>query len=69
MSGIIDDAGRQWEHCNVCTRFVLINNLGYLPPNKAHKHGQDICISCVNELPQKDIKRVIPAANWKKQLK
>ena len=63
MAGVLDEHG-QWEHCNVCGDFVLIQNLGYNPPSDAHPHGQDICMACTNKLPQDDMVKVIPAESW-----
>ena len=65
MSGIIDEKGVQWEHCNQCGRLVRLSNLGYLPPNKVHKHGLDLCIDCVNGLSQSMLRKVQPAIEWK----
>ena len=64
MSGVIDEKGRQWEHCNICGKLVLMNSLGYEKPSKEFKHGRDVCIDCVNKLTQRQIRRVEPAASW-----
>jgi hypothetical protein len=64
MSGVIDERGVQWEHCNVCTQFKRIESLGYLPPNTTHPHGADICVDCANKLPQELLDSVVPAASW-----
>lgn len=67
MSGIIDNNGIQWEHCNVCGASTELSNLGYLPPNKNYAHGLDICIKCVNTLSQSDIRKVIPSTSWQRK--
>jgi len=64
MSGVIDDKGVQWGHCNECGDFVRLTDLGYQPPSKAHPHGRDLCIRCVNALPQWHLARVKPAPGW-----
>jgi hypothetical protein len=45
MSGVIDEDG-QWEHCNVCTEFVLIQELLYEQPSERFPFGRDICEPC-----------------------
>lgn len=67
MSGVIDKDGTQWEHCNGCGKMVRLEDLGYAPPTAKHKHGQDLCLSCVNKLSQSAMRRVKPAAGWTKQ--
>ena len=67
MSGVIDDKGQQWEHCCDCGKLVRMDNLGYLPPSKAHPHGLDLCLHCVGKLSQKDVRRIKPAASWVKK--
>lgn len=46
MSGVIDENGVQWEHCNVCGGWVNIDDLGYLRPDEDYKYGLDICGTC-----------------------
>lgn len=65
MSGVIDEKGQQWEHCNGCGVFCRWpQNLGYQPPSKAHPVGRMLCIACVNKLPQWHLARVKPAPGW-----
>lgn len=45
MSGVIDKHG-QWEHCNQCNRWVLLQELRYERPSTANPHGRDLCIEC-----------------------
>jgi hypothetical protein len=66
MSGVIDASGTQWEHCNKCGQFIRLDNLGYLPPGKEHPHGLDICLACVQELSQYQMRKVVPSRNWKR---
>ena len=47
MSGVIDDQG-QWEHCNECGKWVLIQNLRYEQPSEQFKCGRDLCMSCAS---------------------
>ncbi|MGV0986778.1 MAG: hypothetical protein ACOYB2_19700 [Limnohabitans sp.] len=46
MSGVIDENGVQWEHCNVCGAFVRIEELLYEDPTPAHPYGLDVCPTC-----------------------
>lgn len=46
MSGVIDERGQQWEHCNACTNFVRIQDLLYEQPSEKFEHGRDICPTC-----------------------
>lgn len=66
MSGVIDDKGVQWERCNGCASFVRLTDLGYQPPTREHKLGRDLCIKCVCALSQAQIRKVQPAASWKR---
>lgn len=69
MAGIVDDKGVQWEHCNFCAAWVRLPNLGYLKPSKAHPHGADICVKCVDAgLRAKKFRfgYVVPAPEWKR---
>lgn len=45
MSGVIDEHG-QWEHCNECSKFVLIHKLEYEKPSTEHQYGRDLCSRC-----------------------
>lgn len=63
MSGVIDENGQQWEHCNVCGKFVKLQNLGYDPPSVDYPHGRDICITCTNVSPR--LHDIQPAASWR----
>ena len=45
MSGVIDEYG-QWEHCNECGEFVLIQDLLYEQPSEKFPYGRDLCSDC-----------------------
>lgn len=62
MSGVIDDKGIQWEHCNVCGKWVRLDDLGLDPTDTHHKGGCDICLECVNKHP--NIEAIQPAKAW-----
>ena len=62
MSGVIDENGIQWEHCNCCSKFARLDNLGYEPPTTEFKHGRDICLACTNKHP--NIESIEPAKSW-----
>jgi hypothetical protein len=47
MSGVIDSSGQQWEHCNGCTKFVRIQELGYEQPSHKFRYGRDLCPDCL----------------------
>ena len=64
MAGIIDERGVQWEHCSCCGKLVRLSNMGYQPKSRTYPHGRDLCIDCVNALPQTQLRRVQPAADW-----
>ncbi len=67
MSGIIDEHGQQWEHCNVCNKFIAIETLGYVKPRTNHPYGTDICASCANkQIRSREIRfdQIQPAADW-----
>lgn len=68
MSGVIDDKGRQWERCNGCGEWTLIQDLGYLRPRPHHPHGLDLCVSCVDlaiRCGAIKFQDVAPAQSWK----
>jgi len=68
MSGVIDEKGRQWEKCSGCGEWVLIEDLGYLRPNAKHRHGLDLCVSCVDlaiRCRSIQFREVAPAQSWK----
>ena len=46
MSGVIDEDGTQWEHCNDCGKFVRIEHLRYKQPSPANPYGLDLCSRC-----------------------
>lgn len=46
MSGVIDEYG-QWEKCNRCGKFVLIQKLCYEEPTPEYEHGRDLCRPCM----------------------
>lgn len=63
MSGVIDENGQQWEHCNVCAKMFKIENLGYEPPIQGMpESGRDICLACTNKHPHID--KILPAKSW-----
>jgi len=64
MSGVILEDGVQWEHCNVCAKWVRLDNLGYMKPSKKNPYGLNICMDCTNKLSQWHLVRVIPATRW-----
>ena len=64
MSGVIDSNGVQWERCNGCGLFTRLDNLGYQKPSKQYEYGRDLCIECVNKLPQWHLARIRPAKSW-----
>lgn len=47
MSGVIDDDGQQWEHCNHCGEFIEIEKLR---PGWSTRHTEwdavDLCPKC-----------------------
>ena len=62
MSGVIDESGQQWEHCNGCGKFVRIENLGYLKTTPA-----DLCVSCAAFLLEGEFVKfedIDPAPSW-----
>lgn len=65
MSGVIDEKGQQWEHCTLCGMSHKIQNLGYLPKAKKYPHGLDIGLCCINKLTQSEMRKVVPAHDWK----
>ena len=50
MSGVVDENGQQWERCDVCRRWIRIEDLVYEGPTEAHPHGRDACTTCYEEL-------------------
>lgn len=46
MSGVIDEDGTQWEHCNVCAGWVRIEELHYEPPSQKFDCGRDVGPCC-----------------------
>ncbi len=50
MSGVIDDNGQQWEHCNACYKYVRIDRLMYEPPSSEHEYGRDLCPQCAKHV-------------------
>lgn len=49
MSGVIDDDGTQWEHCNNCGKWVKIQNLRYEPKSAEFPSGRDLCKKCAEK--------------------
>jgi hypothetical protein len=68
MSGVIDEDGTQWEHCNICGDFEKIGELRYEQPSERFPHGRDVCRGCAKliDRPGALAKRV---ARIKKKLK
>jgi len=67
MSGVIDDNGQQWEHCNGCEEWVKLEDLGYLRPSKKLLHGADLCVDCVDFLIRTErvaFEDITPADSW-----
>ena len=64
MSGVIDENGTQWEHCNLCGEFVKLPELGYEKPTKRWPYGRMVCIQCVPRLSQWAIRRMVPGEGW-----
>ena len=62
MSGVLDENGQQWEHCNVCGEFRRIGDLGHIPG------VCDICMECTNAYVDV-ITIVVPAHSWTAQYK
>jgi hypothetical protein len=60
MSGVLDDNGIQWEHCNICSKWVDIDYLMYEEPTTDHPYGLDLCHECSLEREDK-ANRVIRA--------
>jgi ribosomal protein L34E len=46
MSGVIDDRGQQWEHCNRCGKWVKIQKLHYEEKSAEFPYGRDLCLQC-----------------------
>ena len=68
MSGVIDENGVQWEHCNICGNMVKLEDLGFIPTWKTHSHGVDVCVKCVDKLIKERkiaFNKVVPAKTWK----
>jgi hypothetical protein len=65
MSGVIDKHGVQWEHCTICSSWVRLEELGFLPPRTILKypHGADVCMLCANDN-QGLIRHVQPGKSW-----
>lgn len=64
MSGVIMEDGQQWEHCNICGGWVKIEDLGYEPKSKAHPYGRDVCVKCVQKMPVRKIRQIVPSPRW-----
>jgi hypothetical protein len=46
MSGVLDEDGTQWEHCNRCGTWVRIQDLVYEKPTVKYTYGRDLCSQC-----------------------
>lgn len=66
MSGVIDEDGTQWEHCNGCTgegtedfsergKWVRIEDLTYEKPSEKYPYGRDLCFDCAMKSNQEEI--------------
>lgn len=64
MSGVIDEKGQQWEHCNICGGWVAIEMLGYEPKTPDHPYGRDVCIKCVQAMSPEKVQQIIPSERW-----
>lgn len=65
MSGVVDDKGQQWEHCNGCGKFKRYpQSLGYQKPSKKYPYGRMLCLECVNKLSHWHLARIVPAPEW-----
>jgi len=64
MSGVIDDTGQQWEHCNMCDAWVQIEELWYQPKTPDYPHGRDLCVSCAHKLFERNIEVQSPR-DWR----
>ncbi len=54
MSGVIMEDGRQFERCNRCGEFELLQNLVYEEPTETYECGRDLCQVCADELRRQD---------------
>jgi len=66
MAGVIDEEG-QWERCNRCAGFTLIDDLLYEQPSEEFEYGRDICRPC-NLAMMLGLSRTLPKEQWKDQL-
>lgn len=53
MSGVIDEDGTQWEHCNACGGWVRIQDLLYEAKSEEHPYGRDLCATCATAKAEK----------------
>lgn len=69
MSGVVDLNGQQWEHCNVCEKFVKFpQDLGYEKPTEYHRLGRMLCVKCVDAGIRERVilfENVVPAPSWR----
>jgi len=61
MSGVINN-GVQWEHCNECSAWVRLEELGFQPFSEKWKGPCDICIECAKQAP--NTQDIVPGKNW-----
>lgn len=65
MSGVIDDNGVQWEHCNECGKWVRYHHLKYEPPSRDHKYGRDLCPECYQKFLDAAEEQYRQARDWR----
>ena len=71
MSGVVDNNGQQWEHCNAHPKpamFKFPQSLGYEKPSTAWPYGRMLCVTCVDRLLRaREIKfrQIVPAPDWR----
>ena len=58
MSGVILENGEQWEHCNACGGWCLIDDLYYEEPSEKYEYGRDLCPPCHDEPSTQEVRRV-----------
>lgn len=67
MSGVVDEHGQQWEHCNACGASVKLQQLGYEKPSTQHPYGRDLCVTCVDHGIRSgtiQFDAIVPAPTW-----
>jgi hypothetical protein len=68
MSGVIDNKGQQWEHCDGCYEFKRFpQDLGHEKPTDKWQYGRMLCVKCVDrgiKAGETLFENVIPASSW-----